>query len=235
MRATLATCLTAAWLAVAGCATFDGGTAGPPAAAPTVNVGDRWTYAARDGYRSAVEWEETHEVISAGANGIAVRVTLAGPTVSGSRTETWAGPGAVMSGSLMDIETRRFRVPLQRYVFPLTPGQTWNQWVDDFNESTRKPGQINRYVRVGGWETVTTPAGSFQALRLRIFMRLDDEEFWRGPTQCNYLVWYAPAVGATVREERYAEYWEKSDRRDGLGAVRAQNTLMQLVSFRRAS
>ena len=71
---------------------------------------------------------------------------------------------------------------MQRYAFPMAPGQTWNQWVDDFNEATRKAGQINRYVRVGGWETVATPAGSFEALRLRVFMRLDDEEFWRGPT-----------------------------------------------------
>jgi hypothetical protein len=38
-----------------------------------------------------------------------------------------------------------------------------------------------------------------------------------------------------VREEKSAEYWEKGDRFDGMGAVRAQNTLMQLVSYRRAS
>ena len=231
MRAALVSFLAAGIVALAGCATFDGGSAGPPAAAPAVHVGDQWTYHARDGFRAAVEWDETHEVLRAGPDGIEVRVTLAGPTVSGSRIERLAAPGAVTVGSLMDIETRRFRVPLQRYVFPLTPGQTWNQWVDDFNESTRKDGQINRYVRVGGWETVSTPAGSFQALRLRIFMRLDDEEFWRGPTQCNYLVWYAPSVGATVREEKLAEYWEKSDPY-GTGPVRAQNTVMQLVSFR---
>jgi hypothetical protein len=66
-------------------------------------------------------------------------------------------------------------------------------------------------------------------------MRLDDEEFWRGPTQCNYLVWYAPSVGASVREEKSAEYWEKGSHRDGIGAIRAQNTLMQLVSFRRGA
>ena len=235
MRALLAPLLVSFGIVLAGCATLEGGVAGPPVAAPALHVGDRWTYHAREGFRSGVEWDETHEVTAAGADGITVRVTLAGPTVSGSRTETWTTPGAVTTGSLMDIETRRFNVPLQRYVFPLMPGQTWNQWVDDFNESTRKPGQINRYVRVGGWETVSTPAGTFEALRLRIFMRLDDEEFWRGPTQCNYLVWYAPSVGATVREEKSAEYWEKGDRFDGMGAVRAQNTLMQLVSYRRAS
>ena len=235
MRAVLVSFIAAALVALSGCATMDGGASGPPVAAPAVKVGDQWTYRARDGFRVGVEWTETHEVVAAGPDGISVRVTLDGPTVSGSRIETWTAPGAVTTGSLMDIETRRFAVPLQRYAFPMAPGQTWNQWVDDFNEATRKAGQINRYVRVGGWETVATPAGSFQALRLRVFMRLDDEEFWRGPTQCNYLVWYAPSVGASVREEKSAEYWEKGSHRDGIGAIRAQNTLMQLVSYRRAS
>ena len=98
---------------------------------------------------------------------------------------------------------------------------------------TSKEGQINRYVRVGGWEKVSTPAGVFDAIRLRVIMRLDDEEFWRYPTTCNYLIWYAPAVGAPVREEKDAEYWEKGDRMDGMGAVRAQHTVLELVSFRR--
>jgi hypothetical protein len=235
MRAVLVSFVAATLVALSGCATMDGGASGPPAAAPAVKVGDQWTYHARDGFRAAVDWTETHEVVAAGPDGISVRVTLDGPTVSGSRIETWTAPGTVTTGSLMDIETRRFAVPLQRYAFPMAPGQTWNQWVDDFNEATRKAGQINRYVRVGGWETVATPAGSFQALRLRVFMRLDDEEFWRGPTQCNYLVWYAPSVGASVREEKSAEYWEKGSHRDGIGAIRAQNTLMQLVSFRRGA
>ncbi len=223
-------------LLVTGCAIpgAGSGASGPPVAAPSVQVGDRWTYHGRDGFRVGVEWDETHEVIAAGPAGISVRVTLAGPTVSGSRIETLAAPGQVTTGSLMDIETRRFATPLARYAFPLSPGQTWNQFVDDFNEGTAKAGQINRYVRVGGWDRVSTPAGMFDALRMRVFMRLDDEEFWRGPTQCNYLVWYAPAVGASVREEKSAEYWEKSDRRDGVGAMRAQNTLLQLVSFTRA-
>jgi len=66
-------------------------------------------------------------------------------------------------------------------------------------------------------------------------MRLDDDEFWRGPTQCNYLVYYAPAVGAMVRAEKDAEYWEKGDRRDGMGAIRAQHALLELVSYTRGA
>lgn len=221
-------------LLLSACASTDFGVAsGPPAAAPALKVGDRWVYRGREGFRAPVLWEETHEVTAIDASGIHVRIAYAGDVVSGTRTELLLSPGIVKVGGLMDIETREFLEPLKRYPFPLTPGATSNQWVTNFNQTTRKAGDINRYVHVLGWDKVTTPAGTFDAVRMRVFMRLDDEEFWRQPTQCNYLVWYAPAVGATVREEKDAEYWEKGDRMDGMGAVRAQHTLLELVSFRR--
>lgn len=223
-------------LVTAGCASFDYRTAsGPPVAAPILKVGDRWIYRGREGFRLGMEWEETHQVTAIDANGITMRVSYEGESLHGDRTEIWQASGLVKQGALMDIETRRFAEPLQRYVFPLIPGATWNQWVDNLNETTRKSGRINRYVHVLGWDRIATPAGTFDAVRMRIFMRLDDEEFWRDATQCNYLVWYAPAVGATVREEKDAIYLEKGDRMDGTGAVQAQHTRLELVSFRHAS
>jgi hypothetical protein len=121
-----------------------------------------------------------------------VRVTQSGDRVDNVRTELWAAPGLVAVGALYDHETRRFATPLQRYNFPLKPGESWNQWVDNVNESAQSQGAINRYVVVDGWERVATPAGSFNAIRLRVLMRLDDGEFWRGPTTCSDVVWYAP-------------------------------------------
>jgi hypothetical protein len=216
-----------------GCAGIDqrGDTSGPVAAAPSPAVGARWTYRGREGFRVPIVWEETHEVTAVGTNGITVRVTQKGPTLDVVREEVFAAPGVVRTGALMDVETRRFTEPLIRYRFPLAPGEAWNQWVDNFNETTNKAGRINRYVRVGGWEKVSTPAGMFDAIRMRVIMRLDDEEFWRYPTTCNYLVWYAPAVGAPVREEKDAEYYERGEEMDGQGAIRAQHTLLELTSY----
>lgn len=218
---------------VAACAVTDerGDVNGPIATAPTPVVGARWTYRGREGFRAPLVWEETHEVTAAGASGITVRVTAKGGWLDIERQETFVGPGLVGKGALMDIETRRFATPLERYRFPLAPGETWNQWVDNYNETSQRSGRINRYVRVGGWEKVSTPAGVFDAIRMRVLMRLDDEEFWRYPTTCNYVIWYAPAVGAAVREEKEAEYFERGDQLDGLGAIRAQHTLLELVSY----
>lgn len=226
-------CVVLAAASLGGCTSADlrQSPRGPVATAPAPAIGARWTYRGREGFRAPVVWDETHEVTGIGTDGIAVRVTLKGPTVDIERHEVFAAPGIVKSGALMDIETRRFTTPLIRYKFPLAPGETWNQWVDNFNETANRAGQINRYVRVGGWEKVSTPAGVFDAIRMRVLMRLDDDEFWRYPTTCNYVIWYSPAVGAPVREEKEAEYYERGDARDGINAVRAQHTVLELTSY----
>jgi len=219
-------------IAAAGCATTEL-TDGPPVAAPSFKVGDRWTYSGREGYRAPAEWQETHEVTAVGPEGVTVRVTYAGGVVNGARTEVWPEPGKVRVGSLMDIETRRFATPVTFYRYPMSSGQSWNEWVDNLNETTRREGRINRYTRVGGWQKISTPMGTLDVVQLRVLMRLDDDEFWREPTTCNYLLWYAPALGVTVREERDAEYLEKGNRMD-TSVVRAQHTVLQLTSFDRA-
>ncbi len=217
---------------VAACAQFGfGGADGPPAEAPSYHVGDRWVYQAKDGFRSPVVWEEIHEITAIGGDGIRVRVSQAGPNVSNARVEQFISPGLVRVGALFDAETRRFAQPLHRYEFPLTPGRTWNQWVANLNEDTKKEGEINRYVRVGGWDKVATPAGTFDAIRVTVLMRLDDEEFWRRATQCAYTIWYAPAVRGIVREVKDAEYLEKGGPMDGMAAIRSQHATVELVRF----
>jgi len=224
----------AALASLAGCAGFDSpGSGGPAAEAPTFRVGDRWVYRATDGFRVQLQWSETHVVTSVAPAGITVRITESGPSARCERTEVWSAPGLLASGAVFDEETRRFATPIKIYEFTPAPGERWNQWVDNLNAATNKSGQINRYVTVGGWEKVATPAGTFDAIKLRVLMRLDDEEFWRGPTQCNYLIYYSPAVGAMVRAEKNAEYWEKSDRRDGVGAISAQHAVLLLESYSR--
>jgi hypothetical protein len=215
---------------VAACASV-GGSEGPPAEAPRYRVGDRWVYQAKDGFRNPVVWEEVHEVTAVGSDGVRIRVTQAGPNVANIRVEELAAPGIVRIGALFDAETRRFAEPLQRYPFPLERGRTWNQWVDNFNEATKKEGTINRYGRVVGWDKITTPAGTFDAMRITVLMRLDDEEFWRRATECAYVVWYAPAVRGIVREEKEAQYLEKGDSLDGLAAIRSQHATVELVRF----
>ena len=184
--------LAAAGAMLPGCASI-GGDSGPPASAPVYRVGDRWTYSGKDGYRQPVTWVETHEVVAVDAQGIAIRVTQKGPSVDTTRIERLSAPGIVTEGALFDSETRRFKTPLTRYRFPLTPGTHWNQFIDNFDESTQQDGQINNYMSVRRWEKVKVPAGEFDAIVLRDFSRLDDETFWRYATALNYEIWWSPA------------------------------------------
>jgi hypothetical protein len=225
-RATLALL---AWL-LASCAAFGpGGDPGPAADAPKLRVGDRWVYRGTDGFRVPVVWDETHEITAIGPQNITVRVTLKGPTVDIERTETWAAPGVVLVGAVYQAETSRFDPALVRFQFPLTPGERWSQAIRNLDQPPGPFGPILRHVSIGGWDKVTTPAGTFAAIRMRIIMTMDDETFWRWPTECNFLVWYAPAVGATVLEQKRSHYREKGG--FDVSFVPGQNAVLELVSF----
>ena len=221
---------------LAGCATGPAvSREGPAAEAPTYRVGDRWTYKARDGFGLPVIWDEVHEVTAIGPDGITMRVTQRGPSVDNARIEKLAAPGLVREGAVFDAETRVFPQPLPRYQFPLKPGESWRGLVANTRQPPEPPGpysrSISHWVSVDGWGKVTTPAGTFDALRLKIIMQLDDETPWRWPTQCSYYAWYAPAVRGIVMEEKEAWYLEKSNNDRGANRIRSQSAVVELVSF----
>ena len=217
---------------LAACAELPGTASGPPAAAPAYKVGDRWVYKGGDGFRDPLVWDETREVIAVSPGAIDIRVTWKGNRVDATQVERWSTPGDLAQGAVFDIETRRFGPPLPRYRFPLTPGDRWNLWAKQFNLTTKRDDPINYYVSVGGWKQIATPAGQFDAIALRIMMRLDDEEFWRTATETNYLFYYSPEVGNTVTEEKEAQYYDKSDPLSR-ATHRSQHGVLQLQSFRR--
>lgn len=215
------------------CAGTPGASDGPPAPAPVYKAGDRWVYRVTDGFRNPDVYDETREVISVDARGIAIRMSRNGPRGDTTRIEQWTTPGDLAVGAIFSDETRRFAPPLPRWRFPLASGASWRLWARQHNETTGSDAPVNYDARVGGWRSFTTPAGTFDAVGVRIFMRLDDEDPWRFATEVNHLLWWSPAVGNTVREERRAEYREKGDPFGGINHP-MQNAFYELTSFRRA-
>lgn len=227
--------LAAPAIVVGGCVSV-GGAAGPPAPAPVFRVGDRWVYNCTDGFRVPVTWVETHEVVAFDAQGISVRVTLRGETMDYTRTERLTSPGVLMVGAVYDdAETRQFKTPLIRYQFPLTSGATWDQYVANYDELTQRDDVVNRFVKVGGYEQVTTSAGTFDAMVMRILMSVNVNDPFRFPTQCNYVLWWSERAGAMVRQTKYATYRERGGSVGGLTEIRAQNTVIELASYTRAA
>ena len=209
--------LVVAMLLVAACGTAGvGGNPGPPAPAPSYRVGDRWTWHGEQGYRQKIIWDETHEITAIGPDGITVKVTAVGPGVNVARTEQWQAPGIVRIGAAFEDETDRFDPALIRYKFPLTPGDSWQQRIRDLDKPPGPYGPIVRHVTVGGYESVTTPAGTFDAVKLSVVMTLDDETFYRYASDCTSVIWYAPATGAAVQVQNRSQYREKGEQNGGV-------------------
>lgn len=198
---------------------------------PSYRVGDRWTYRVDQQFRAAPDYTDVIEVVAIGHDGIVARATSKGGPIDLARTERWSAPGLVLQGPMMDVESRRFAQPLRRFSFPLRAGERWNQWVDQVNDSSGTSGQVNRYASVQRSERVATPAGTFDAVRLSVIMRLDDETPFRHATELSHIVWYAPAVRGIVREERRGDYREKGGGRDGPAYLPAQREIVELLAF----
>lgn len=205
-----------------------GGSAGPPVPAPTYRVGDRWTYHGEQGFRQKIVWDETHEITAVGPDGITVRVTSTG---AGPRTERWQAPGVVLIGSVLEDETKRFDPALVRYQFPLTTGAVWQQRVRDLDQAPNPYGPVQRQVSVGGYESVATPAGTFDAIAMRVVVTLDDETAFKWATQCTGTVRYAAAVANAVASEYSCWYREKGD--DQAMNQPGPNPALKLTSFSR--
>jgi hypothetical protein len=232
-RLLVPTAAASAALILAACATVDvGGAPGPPVPAPDYRVGDRWVYHAVQGFRAKIEWDETHEVTAVGPEGITVKITVKGPTIDVERIERLAAPGVVLEGAVFEAESNRFDPPLIRYKFPLTTGETWDQRVRNLDQPPGPYGGIARYVTVGGYKKITTPAGTFDAIGMREFMQYDDETFWRYATQCNYLIWYSSAVGAVVHEHKESQ-WRDKGGQDAASYHPSQYTDIDLISYTR--
>lgn len=216
-------------LALAGCGEFPyAGEAGPPAPVPVFHIGDRWSYHVEEGFRVRDVWTQTSEIVALNGAAVSLRVADRRPGAEHVRSERWSGPGRVLSGTMCDDTTREFKQPLDRFRFPMLPGDVWSQWLHNEHDAGMRGGSVNYYVRVGGWEQAITAAGRFDALHLRVYMILDDEDGARGPTHCTYQVWYAPQVRGVVREEREAYYYLKGP---SLGLQRTQHGVIELTSF----
>jgi len=208
------------------------GAAGPAAQAPPQpHVGDRWVYRATDGYRNQVAWQETYEVTSVAPDAINVKVSVKGAGVDHTRTEIWSAPGVMTQGAIVEEETRRFDPAWIRYKYPMATGDTWSQSIRNPDAQPGPYGPLQSKVTVGGYEKVTTPAGTFNAIKLRLFLRLDDETFWHFPTEVDSYIWYAPELGVLVRQEKRSHTVQK-----GYNAGSANfgtRAVYQLVSFTR--
>jgi hypothetical protein len=200
------------------------------APAPALKVGDRWVYNVKSGVGiSPITYQETREVTAVSAGSAKIKIT--GKTANGTdftRVDEYSAPGALRYGAPCADEAYRFPTPLQRVTFPLGPGQRSSKWVDVVAEPAGSKGQINYSLRARSWESLTVPAGTFDAIRVDTQMSLDDSTPFRYATECNFSYWYSPAVRGTVKEQRWAQYMQIGDIQ---GRMPVLHAFYELASF----
>lgn len=83
------------------------------------------------------------------------------------------------------------------YPFPLTPGKTWNEEAKWQVPDLSLPGKTEVEGKLGNWEDVTVPAGTFHAIRGHVSCRVIGREGAHDQVDITY--WYAPKVNRFVK------------------------------------
>lgn len=187
---------------------------------PEIRVGDLWRYQVTDTLTNLTD-------------AVSVEVT----TVTGNRVHTRSSRSSSVAASpptaagIIDIWDRDWNqlstgtivyVPFYPALqFPLEPGKQWPgtaQWDSG-------SGILKHELRsqVTGWERVTVPAGSFDALRITVRGHISESasiNYYSQSGSISNVIWYAPAVGRMVKKEinhidsspfplgRLSERWE---------------------------
>lgn len=187
---------------------------------PEIRVGDLWRFQVTDRLTRQTE-----------------AVSIEVMTVTESRIQTWssrsssvaAGPPAAAGViETWDREWNQFSTGNIVYVpfypavrFPLEPGMKWTvatQW-----NSGSGILKHDLTTQVAGWERVTVPAGTFDAIRLNVRGYISETattNYYAQTGTISNVLWYAPVIGQIVKKEighidnspialgRLSERWE---------------------------
>jgi hypothetical protein len=207
--------LTALATAVAACAPMPVGTplqSSASAAAPTLSMGDSWTYHVRDGFTGLDRGTQRHQVVEVTGERIGMTITL-----QNGVEESWAYDhgGNWLKHRAHGLQSFDYSPPYRAFDFPIAPGKTWRARLTATDPATgwRFPVWIDGVVL--GWERIKVPAGEFEALRVKRTVFFDYYDYTtRGRSEIVEYEWYAPAVKQAVRREGSAMYYSLLGGRD---------------------
>lgn len=185
-----------------------------PVRPPAVRVGQRWHYETIDLYRGARTGELTAEVVRAAALGAtsggtapdaAIVVALSDARGAPAGEERWARAWDVIVEPAYDV-VQTFDRAMPLLPERLEPGaaRTDASWYRVAESSSRL--QWRQWLRAPGWERITVPAGSFDALRVERLIDFQHYDSWRQWPRRYDTLWYAPQVNRWVQREWSGEY-----------------------------
>jgi hypothetical protein len=181
---------------------LSGCSSGPPIVSETVRepivtpkVGDTWRYRYLSGWSQVASRDFTVRVTQVATNGIADTLSATGYA---DQTHLWTGMLAFVVRSLGGFSVAEF----SPYLLAFTRVQTGQGWYNIPLPAGAAPlTPWKAQARVRGLDSVTVPAGTFDAVRVD----LTAERFGAGVSpsadaaQLSSTAWYAPGVKRVVR------------------------------------
>ncbi len=203
----------------------------PAPAAPTLAVGDSWTYRVRNGFTGLVRPSERLRVAEVGADRI--RVTVSRDNGGKDETQVYDSQWNWLARPATNLQSFNYDPAYRALSFPLAVGKSWRARLTatDPVDGRRFPVWIDATVE--GWERVKVPAGEFDAVKIRRAVFFD---YWesevRGRSEIVEHEWYAPAIKQAVRREGRSKYLSALYAHDfGMSWVRDDWLIAELESY----
>lgn len=172
-----------------------------------VKVGDFWEYRVRDAYTGFDHGLRRYEVSHVASDRIVVDATQDGQRVDALvYAPGWNG----LEHPLTNLQRFRYAPAFPAYAYPLAPGKTWYTVVLATDPATQRQYRMHTRGKVIGWERITVPAGTFDALKIRRQVYAGNPGWFTSQEEIDETDWYAPALGRSVRSEGSSEHFDSS-------------------------
>lgn len=214
-----------------------------PGPVPPSHVGDTATYQVRNAYNGESLGEVQYAVERIEGDRVMVAVTASSAYAGLPHTEMYTTEGNWMRHPLSNHDRAieyEFLPPYPAYAFPLESNKGWSVRINARNVLTGRQNSVRVDGEVLGSERLTTPAGSFDAVKIRRRVYAGDWDAFLRETSIVETDWYAPALGRSVRLESNSS-WLDTSRSPGGGMMgmfggnqlmRGDWTVKELVAYR---
>jgi hypothetical protein len=180
-------------------------------------VGDHWTYEYRDEITGDVKSIITNTVTDLSDSQIGIRITWAGRSNSNAQTfdRSW---------NLINNGVRRYSPNDGSGIqAPLAVGKAWHVKSNEINSTSGFVAKRSGTSKVTAQESVTTPAGTFDTLKIETSYLIQNSNNVTDKAQVVMQTWYAPTVDHWVKRSYTMRYH---------GRVTANNAV-ELVDYGR--
>lgn len=198
-------------------------------------VGATAVYRVVNGYNGDELGQLRYRVDHAGGDWVVVAVTANSPYLGFSHREEYTAEGNWLHHPILNHDyptDYRFAPPYPAYAFPLDIGKSWSSQVSATNVATGKAKSMRVYGKVAGGARISTPAGTFDTIRIVRTVYAGDAEVFITQTVTTETDWYAPSIGRAVRIERRSRWYDAGrGARWGANAVQGDWNVLELVGY----